>query len=70
MSPNLGLEHEAQSFILRVRLVSIGGEPRQFAPRLRLEHVNERTVWQFTEIGTALAQLKVSLEAIVFGPAA
>jgi hypothetical protein len=29
-----------------------------------------RTVWQFKDIGAALAQLKTSLDTIVFGSAA
>ena len=70
MRPDLGLDYEAQSFVIRVRLVPVAGEPGKIAPRLRIEHVNNRTVWQFTDTGAALAQLKTSLDTIVFGSAA
>jgi hypothetical protein len=68
--PDLGQENEAQSFVIRVRLDPAGAAPGTAIPRLRIEHVNNRTVWQFTDIGAALAQLKSSLDAIVFGSAA
>ncbi|WP_026363055.1 hypothetical protein [Methylopila sp. M107] len=68
--PDLGQEQDAQSFVLRLRLDPVKGETDQAVPRLRIEHVNKQTVWHFNEIGSALSQLKKSLEAIVFGSAA
>ncbi|MHC2284125.1 hypothetical protein ACVME8_010795 [Bradyrhizobium diazoefficiens] len=65
---DLGHENETQSFVIRVRVDPVGAG--NAVPRLRIEHVNKRTVWQFTDIGAALAQLKISLDAIVLGSAA
>ncbi|MGB3336085.1 MAG: hypothetical protein WBA73_02795 [Devosia sp.] len=68
--PDLIREGDAQFFVIRVRpLAGTGGAPHT-PTLLRIEHVNAGQVWNFTDVGAAIGQLKTSLDEIVVGSAA
>jgi hypothetical protein len=65
--PQLLSEHEPQSFVIRINLVSATKPAGKTRPRIRVEHVNNRKVWNFMDVDKALARLRSSFEAVMLG---
>jgi hypothetical protein len=65
--PQLLSEHDPQSFVIRINLVSATKSPGKTVPRIRIEHVNNRNVWHFMDVDKALARLRSSFDAVILG---
>ena len=58
---------DAHAFLLRVRLDPMPGPASLAHPRIRLEHINGQTIWNFSDIDSALVRLRSCLETVVNG---